>query len=273
MKHQRSPLDRRPLLLGVVHLLPLPGAPGAVGGRDRPWLTRAVADARVLAKAGFDGVVVENHGDAPFFRGSVPPSTVAALTTAASAVRDALPAAMAVGVNVLRNDAAAAIAIAAAADLDFVRVNILQGAMVTDQGLIEGDAARVLRDRAALAPRVRILGDVRVKHAAPLAPRPIADEARDLLGRGGADALIVTGGATGSAVDPDRLRQVREACPDALILVGSGATKASVAALLQVADGVIVGTSIKRKGQVGEAVDLRRARAFVEAARGGAGRD
>lgn len=272
MKQRPSPLDRRPLLLGVVHLLPLPGAPRAAPGRDRPWLTRAVADARSLAMAGFDGVVVENHGDVPFFKASVPPSTVAAVATAASAVRDALPARMAVGVNVLRNDAASAIAIAAATDLDFVRVNVLQGAMITDQGLIEGDAARVLRHRAALAPHVRILGDVRVKHAAPLAPRPIEEEAQDLLDRGGADALIVTGAATGAPVDTEHLRRVREACGDAVILAGSGATKSSVAALLEVADGVIVGTGIKRRGVVGEAVSARRARAFVEAARGGAGR-
>lgn len=259
-------LARRPLLLGVIHLLPLPGAPGSSPDGRRPWLDRALKDARALAQAGFDGVIVENYGDSPFFKGPVPPATVASLATAAAAVRGALPAKLAVGVNVLRNDARAAVAIAAAADLDFVRINVLQGAFVTDQGLIEGDAAAVLRDRSALAPRVRILADVRVKHAVPLAPRPIQEEARDLMARGGADALIVTGAGTGSETPMERLAEVRTACPEATILVGSGATRRTVSRLLDVADGVIVGTAIKRGGRTTAPVDARRAEAFVNAA-------
>jgi membrane complex biogenesis BtpA family protein len=212
-------------------------------------------------------VVVENHGDAPFFATCVPPETVAGMAVVARAVRDALRAGGLVGANVLRNDAHAALAVAAAADLDFVRVNVLAGVFATDQGLVEGDAARVLRARARLAPRVRILADVRVKHAAPLAPRPVAEEARDLVARSGADALIVTGPRTGSPPDTDELRRVREAVPEALLLVGSGATAANAAGLLRIADGVIVGTSVKRGGRWDASVDVARARAFARAAR------
>lgn len=239
----------------------------AVAGRRANWLERAVDDAEALAAAGFDAVLVENYGDAPFFKGRVPPETTASLAVVAHAVREALPPQIAVGVNVLRNDAFSALGIAAAASLDFIRVNVLTGAMVTDQGVIEGDAAAVLRARARLAPDVRVLADVRVKHAAPLAPRPLEAEAKDLAGRGGADALIVTGSRTGVGVDLEELTRVRDAVPDALLLVGSGTRAETVGDALTIADGVIVGTAIKRGGRTTNRVDPKRAARFVAAAR------
>jgi membrane complex biogenesis BtpA family protein len=259
-------LGRRPLLLGVVHLQPLPGAPGHRPGS--PWRRRAASDARAYAEAGFDGVLVENFGDAPFFAGRVPPETSASLAVAAHAVRDAVPPAVAVAVNVLRNDGRAAVAIAAAAGLDFVRINVLAGAFVTDQGLVEGEAAQLLRDRARLAPHLKILADVRVKHAAPLAPRPIEEEALDLVERAGADALIVTGSRTGRAVDREELASLRKALPEAFLLVGSGTSRHTVRGLLADADGAIVGSAVKRGGRTDAPVDKRRAAAFVHAARG-----
>jgi hypothetical protein len=266
------PLDADPLLIGMVHLPPLPGAPGSKPspGRRRPrWRTRAVADAKALSAAGFSGVLVENYGDAPYYKERVPAETIAAMTLAAHAVREALPPRMAVGVNVLRNDGRAAIAIAAAAGLDFVRINVLTGAVVADQGLIEGRAAELLRERARLAPRVRILADLRVKHAEPLAMRALSEEARDATGRAGADAVIVSGPETGTPVDEDALEALREAVPEAVILVGSGADVDSIGYLLESADGVIVGTAIKRGGRTTAPVDPKRARAFVAAARKG----
>ena len=137
-------LARRPLLAGVVHLPPLPGSPGwlRARGAGHPsaagWARRAVSDARILGEVGFGAVIVENYGDAPFFATRVPPSTTAALAVAARAVRDVLPPSVHVGVNCLRNDGLSALAVAAAASLDFVRINVLAGAVVTDQGLVEG---------------------------------------------------------------------------------------------------------------------------------------
>lgn len=259
-------LAARPLLIGMVHLPPLPGAPGHAG--NRRWIRRAVDDARRLADAGFDAVLVENLGDAPFYKERVPPETTAAMAVAAHGVRAALAPPCAVGVNVLRNDAGAALAVAAAAALDFVRVNVLAGAAVTDQGVIEGRAADVLRLRARIAPDVRIVADLRVKHARPLASRPLEEEARDLVERAGADAVVVSGARTGAATDPQELAAVRAAVGRVPLLVGSGATTRTVARLLTHADGVIVGTAVKRGARLDAPVDARRARAFVKAARG-----
>jgi len=258
------------LLIGMIHLRPLPGAPGwRPGGTDADaWPEAAARDARRLVDAGFDAVLVENFGDAPFYREHVPPETVAGLTAACLAVARVIEGRAHLGLNVLRNDALAAIAIAASAPIEFVRVNVLAGAYATDQGVIEGRAAEVARARARLAPGVRILADVRVKHARPLALRPIGEEARELVGRAGANAVIVSGEATGRAVDLDELATVRAALGTHPVLIGSGASAENVADLLARADGVIVGTAIKEGGETTAPVDAGRAAAFVAAARG-----
>src|SRR5437764_8017935 len=128
---------RRPAIVGMVHLLPLPGSPRWAGSLEEV-LRRAVEDARALAEGGVDGVMVENFGDTPFYPEQVPPETVAAMTRAARAVVEAVG--VPVGVNVLRNDAAAALGIAVAVGARFIRVNVHTGAMWTDQGLLQGRA-------------------------------------------------------------------------------------------------------------------------------------
>ncbi|MEZ4267103.1 MAG: BtpA/SgcQ family protein [Myxococcota bacterium] len=253
-------------LAGMVHLGPLPGSPGASGHGIERVLAAAQRDATVLLEAGFDGWIVENFGDAPFYPGPVPASTVAAMTRIAAAMprgADSL-----CGVNVLRNDALSALAVAAACGLDFVRVNVHVGAAVTDQGVIEGRAYETMRERARWAPEVAVLADVDVKHARPLGiGAHIAESAAEAAGRGLADGLIVTGKSTGARVDLNDLRAVRDAALDVPVLLGSGVSADSVAELLAKADGVIVGTALKVDGVTTAAVDPERARAFIAAAR------
>ena len=136
------------------------------------------------------------------------------------------------------------------------------------QGIIEGDAARTLRDRAVLAPGVAILADIDVKHSMPIGIRhDLAEEARNAAERGLADALIVTGPATGRGASSGDLKSAREAVPGVPILVGSGITLATVRETLRIADGAIVGTSLKEKGRARDPVDPARARELVAEAR------
>ena len=251
----------------MVHLLALPGSPGA-----RPLgevIARATSDAAALVEAGFDGIVVENFGDSPFFKDSVPPITVAAMTEAVSAVIDVADS-VPVTVNVLRNDARSALAVAAATGARAIRVNVLSGARVTDQGLIEGRAADLVRTRAAWgAQDIGIWADVAVKHSAPLGlPRPIQEEALELVDRAGADAVIVSGTSTGAHVDPDTLATVASAIAPHPVLIGSGTSVDTVARLLATAHGAIVGTALKVDGVTTAPVDPARARALAAAARG-----
>ncbi|MDQ3781975.1 MAG: BtpA/SgcQ family protein [Actinomycetota bacterium] len=247
----------------MVHLGPLPGSPRFDGAFDRV-VSAAVDDAIRLDEAGFDAIAVENFGDAPFFADDVPKVTVAAMTRVLSAIAAVTGRPMVV--NVLRNDAAAALAVAAATGAAFVRVNVLAGTMWTDQGPIVGRAAEVTRLRRAISPEVGILADVFVKHATPAPGATIEQAAEELAERALADAIIVSGTSTGRAPDRAMVRQVRAAAPGVPTLVGSGVTEDTVASYLEVADGVIVGTALKADGITTNPVDPVAAKAFVAAA-------
>jgi membrane complex biogenesis BtpA family protein len=249
----------RKLLIGVVHLAPLPGSPRWAGDLNKV-LQLAVADAKAYERGGVDALFVENFGDIPFTKGPVGPETVAAMCAAGRAILAAVK--LPFGFNVLRNDPRAGLALCAACDGSFVRVNVHTGAMVTDQGIIEGNASATIRYRKTICPKVLIFADVHVKHAAPLGGLPIEIAARDTRDRGLADALIISGNGTGEAAEITDLQRVRKACPSARILLGSGVTERNVADYHQ-ADGFIVGTSLKRGGQVNGSVDVRRVASLV----------
>ena len=252
-----------PALIGVVHLLPLPGS----ARHTLPMqeiVNRALVDARALREAGFDAAIIENYGDAPFTAGSLPPASVAAMTVAAHAVRE--ETGLRIGINALRNDAQAALGIAAASGANFIRINVHTGVYATDQGVIEGRAHETLQYRKQLGSRIAIFADVAVKHARPLGEPDIARAAKDTAYRGLADALIVTGLATGEPANLDEIRRVAAAVPDRRVFVGSGATVSTVASLLTVAGGIIVGTGIKLGGKTENPIDPDLARAFVRAA-------
>jgi len=257
-------------LVGVVHLLPTPGAPAGIpaGSRDgmERLLERAVQDARSYVAGGIDALVVENFHDAPFHKTDVEPATIAALALAVDRVRS-VAGVTAVGVNVLRNDARGALGVAAATGAAFVRINVHTGAMFTDQGLIEGRAAETMRERAQLCPDVLVLADVHVKHATPVQGETLEDAARDVVLRGRADGVIVSGVATGSAPEVERIARIRGAVGiDVPLLIGSGFTCENAAALLAHADGAIVGTAAKVGGAVEAPVDVDRVRGLVDAA-------
>lgn len=222
-------------------------------------------DAQALAASGVDALMLENFGDVPFYPGRVPPHTIAFLTALALEVRSRHP--LPLGINVLRNDGISATAVAAAAGASFIRVNVYTGARLADQGILRGEAHQITRCRRLLGANVRIWADVAVKHSAPLAHRPIEDEVEDTIERGLADAVIVSGAATGKETSLDDLRRVKAAAGPMPVLAGSGANVANIAAILEVADGVIAGSSLKRGGIVTAPVDPERARAFVAAAR------
>ncbi len=257
-------------LIGVIHLLALPGDPGYRGGGFAVAYERARADAETLVRSGIDGLIVENFGSAPFVKGTghdrIPAQQAAALAHVGHACKQlGVP----VGVNCLRNDGITALGIAAACGLDFVRINVHTGAYVTDQGLIEGEAHATLRQRMQLdATHIEIWADILVKHAAPLAPLDPETATRDCLERGQADAVVVTGEATGRPVNLELLERVRSASAGRPVVIGSGLNPSNAALLLPSADAAIVGTWIKHEGLVRNPVDGERVRSLIAACRG-----
>jgi len=251
-------------VIGMLHIPPLPGSAAYRG--DFEAIRRFVlADAETLRDGGVNGLMLENFGDTPFFPGRVPAITVAAMTTLATTIRQQVD--LPLGINVLRNDGLSALAIAAAAGASFIRVNVLCGARVTDQGLLQGIAHDLLRKRTTLGcQHIRILADVDVKHSAALAPRPLDVETRDLVARAHADAVIVSGQATGQPTDAASLAIVHEAAAPAPVFVGSGVTAANAADLIKAgAAGLIVGSSLKHDDQIFKPIDLRRVESLIAA--------
>jgi membrane complex biogenesis BtpA family protein len=259
----QSPFSKKSIV-GMVHLLPLPGAPRH-GGSLQEVIDRAARDAEALMAGGVDGIMVENYGDTPFYPDTLPPVSISALTIAVAEVIALVN--VPVGVNALRNDAAAALSIAACTGARFIRVNVHTGAMLTDQGWLSGKAHETVRLRATLQAPVAIFADVLVKHAVPPAGLTLEDAARDASLRGAADALIVSGTATGTATDIEDVRAVKRVLPASPLWIGSGVNARNVVSLLAVADGVIVGSAFQRDGRAGEPVIAAQVRELVDSAR------
>ena len=220
-----------------------------------------------MANPGFEAVIVENFGDVPFYPGRVEAITVATMTRCVQSAREAARGAarFQIGVNVLRNDALSALAIATATGAAMVRINVHVGAVVADQGLIEGRAFETLRTRRAWgAEAIALWVDVDVKHAAQLAPRPVVDLAKDAVLRGGADVLLVTGRATGAPADARDVARLHESLPETPVLVASGASPEALAGLANAgAYGVVVGSWLRRDGKAGGPIDARRTATFA----------
>ncbi|GAB4354164.1 MAG: BtpA/SgcQ family protein [Cyanophyceae cyanobacterium] len=256
-------------VIGVVHLLPLPTAP-RWGGSLKAVIDRAEQEAVALAAGGADAILIENFFDAPFPKEAADPAVISAMTTVVQHLQTLV--ALPLGINVLRNDARSALAIAACTGASFIRVNVLSGVMATDQGLIEGQAHQLLRYRRELGADVKILADVLVKHARPIGTPNLTVAVQDTIERGLADAVILSGWATGSPPNVEDLELAKSAAGATPVLVGSGADCNNVAGLLAVADGVIVASSLKRRGRRENPIDPNRVRQLVDAARSGRSR-
>ena len=251
-------------VIGVVHLLPLPTSP-RWGGSLTAVIERAEQEATALAAGGVDGIIVENFFDAPFTKEKVDPVVISAMTLIVDRIKNLVV--VPVGINLLRNDAVGAMAIASTLNAQFIRVNVLTGIMATDQGLIEGNAHELLRYRRQLDADVAILADVLVKHARPLGTPNLTTAVQDTIERGLADGVILSGWATGSPPSLEDLELATAAAQGIPVFIGSGADWDNIGKLMTAADGVIVASSLKRQGKITETVDPIRVAQFVEAAK------
>jgi membrane complex biogenesis BtpA family protein len=233
----------------------------------RDIIRHAQSEAEALIAGGCDGIIVENMWDIPFRAGShIPPESIAAHAVVAAAVRDVCP--MPMGINLVHNGGVALLAIAIAARAEFIRVCMFTGAGVWDAGSFdEGCAADLLRRRSELhAESIKILADVDKKHSVRFPGIDLATHI-EWTRFFGADALIVSGRMTGDAPDLGKVREAKALAGDRPIIIGSGADASNIGAFMSVADGVIVGSSIKGGGAIAEPVDVERVKRFVDAAR------
>jgi uncharacterized protein len=246
-------------IIGCVHLMALPGAP-LYGGSMSVVYDKAIEEAEILSGGGVDGLIIENFRDNPYYPRRVPAETIAALSAIARELKQRV--ACPIGLNVLRNDGEAALAIATAVGAPFIRINVHCGAVVSEQGLMEGVAHKTLRLRSALRSGVLIFADICVKHATPLVDRGFVTETKDVIERGLADAVIVSGERTGFETPAKVVQEVRGATAVPL-LIGSGATPENIGNIFSSVNGIIVGSYFKSSGQANNFVERSRVKTFM----------
>lgn len=254
-------------LIGMVHCWPLPGAPGYTGYGMDTIIEQALRDAEALAEGGVDGLIVENMWDIPFRAGAhIQPESIAAQAVVARKVREAFG--LPLGINLVHNGGVTLLAIALASGADFIRVCMFTGAGVWDGGdFDQGCAADLMRRRKELhAEHVKLFADVDKKHSVRFPGIDLATHI-EWTRFYGADALIVSGRMTGDAPDLEKVREARRLAGDRPLLLGSGTDERNIGAFLEVADGAIVGSSVKADGVIENPVDAERVRRFVTAAR------
>ena len=259
--------DQPKPIIGVIHLPPLPGAPRYDGQPTEDIYQAGVTDALAMSQAGIDGIIVENAFDLPFARPeAIGHETVAALSAACVRVRDAVE--LPIGITCVANGVMPALAIAKAVGARFVRANQWANAYVANEGIINGPAGEALRYRSAIGARdVQVFADVHVKFGAHAitSDRTVSEQARDAEFFD-ADVLIGSGQRTGSPTQPDEIRAI-QAGTSLPVLVGSGLDVDNAAELLSVADGAIVGSSLKYGGTWWNPVDPSIARRLMKVVR------
>ena len=249
-------------IIGMIHLLPLPGSP-SFGGDLQAIYDRALHDARALEDAGVDAAIVENLGDEPYRNGEPPQEQLAVM---AAATRDvARETSLTLGVNVQFNAWQAEVALAYALDVPFVRLEVFVDTVVTAQGILEPCSADVTRQRARLGAEMLFLADVQPKYTRNLLDQTIEQSAADAAAAG-AQALIVTGSGTGKAAPLQEVDAARAAV-DVPVLVGSGTTIDNLKETMSRAQGAIVGSALKEDGSAPNPVSPENAQKFMDRVR------
>jgi len=248
-------------IIGVIHVGALPGAPANSQTVDE-IVAQAIGEAAIYRDCGVDGVIIENMHDTPYLRGSVGPEIVAAMAVIGAAVKteSRLPT----GIQILAGANIEAMAVAHAADLDFIRAEAYAFAHVADEGVIQSSAAALLRYRKMIgADRVQVWADVKKKHSSHAITADVSlgatAEAVEFMR---ADAVLVTGSVTGEAPKIADVEEAKAHCR-APVLLGSGIDADNIADFYQAADGFIIGSYFKVDGHWANPVDAERVRKLM----------
>jgi membrane complex biogenesis BtpA family protein len=264
-------------LIGVIHLPMLPSTMHGINWNPDDLISRTLHEAKILEEAGFNGIIIENYGDSPFYNRVNDPLTLSSITVI---VREVVKETrLEVGINLLRNSGREAYSIAVATGASFIRVNNLVETLLTDSGIIEPEAPHLKTVRSNY-PGIRVYSDIICKHAISLPylfrttqvynrskidileEEAVREIVLDAVNRGKADALIVTGSRTGEPPDAKLLSMVKK-YSNIPVLVGSGFNPENASILIRYSDGAIVGSYIKQNGKAGNPISRDRVNKLV----------
>lgn len=250
-------------IIGMVHCLPLPGTPGFDGDYQK-IISQAVADAITLEQAGVDAVIVENMGDTPFAATLDMEQTVA-LTAAAVAVQNAIH--IPIGIDAAFNDCKASLSIAGITNSSFVRIPVFVDTVVFTDGIINPCARECMKYRKDLGlEHIKVIADVQVKHTHMLLPHITIEQSAKMAVECGADGIIITGSVIGELTPIEMIERVKKVVPIP-VLAGSGVNAKNIKEQFSVADGAIIGSSLKKDGILTNPISYDLVKEVVDASR------
>ncbi len=249
--------DTKPII-GMVHLRPLPGAPGYCGDLEKVY-EEALADLKALERGGANAVIVENFGDIPY---ATDQELITTTAMAAIAARLRQECDLPMGINVQFNNYEAEWAIAYSCNYDFIRSEVFAENRMGPNGVCIASGPAIMRLKARYPKDIAFLADVNVKHTFAIAEQPLDFTVESII-EGGADALICTGIMTGKSPSVDDVKEMKAIAGNVPVIVGSGVNEKTVNDYLTVADGAIIGSSFKVDGNVMNAIDENRVRSLM----------
>ncbi len=251
-------------VIAMAHFPPLPNTPLYNEKQRVTGILEAVAsDVKKLVDGGVDGLLFCNEGDRPYSL----KADFEAIAVMTRVITEVAPKDRPFGVDFLW-DPKAPLAIAMATGAAFVR-EVFTGVYDSDMGLWNTDVASMLRYRRHIgASQVKVFYNVTPEFASPLGNRPVSMLARSAMVSSLADAILVSGPMAGSEPNLELLREAKAGVGDQIpVILNTGARVDNIRQFLQVADGVIVGSSLKVDGYTWNPVDAERVKAFMDAVR------
>jgi membrane complex biogenesis BtpA family protein len=250
-------------IIGMLHLPPLPGSYTYEGQPLDAIVEYALREAEILASSGFDGFLMQNAGDRPAAL-EVCPEKVAYMSVIGAAVRRAHPT-VPLGVNVCWNVPKATIAVCHAVGGAFIRLeHVYIGMAITAHGPVYGCAYEATQFLKLLdAKHIRILADVYETHSAPIGRMPIEQAAHQATGACQAHAVIITGSTFAESME--MMQTIKKSSPTMTVILGGGSAPTNVAEALELADGIIVGRSLKTRADMMAPIERDKAWAYMEA--------
>jgi membrane complex biogenesis BtpA family protein len=253
-------MNQKPVI-GVVHLLPLPGSPKFKGDRDE-IVNRALEEVKILKRGGVDGIIVENFHDMPFLKGALPLEQYGLMASILTLTRKEVN--IPLGVNVHFNDWKAEITLAYTCKAQFIRVEAFVDTVITNTGIVEPCCSEVTRYRKLLnidKADVQIWADIHPKYSKLLLPYPLTHSAQ-MAEEALADCVIVTGDTTGHETHIDDIKLVKDSI-NLPVFAGSGVNLGNLNETLKIADGIIVGSAFKESRNTWEMVSIDKITKFV----------
>ena len=251
-------------VIGMVHCLPLPGTAGFEDNMEKIF-SQAIKDAKTLEEAGCDALIIENMGDGPFNDFLDIEQTVA-LTAVSTLVKEAVS--IPIGIDAAFNDYKSSLSIAKAIGAEFVRIPVFVDTVMFYNGVLNACSRdAVLFRRKIHAENVKILADIQVKHTYMVNPTITIKDSAKMAVSCLADGIIVTGRAIGTETPIDMIKQVKEVV-NVPVIAGSGVNANNISEQLNIADGAIIGSSLKEGGKISNPISFELTRKVLQGLEG-----